>query len=427
MNNHVIDNEFLKKTLALFCEGIIELDNNFRCQKYIIPVSLEKSLDVIKCMCVINDIEFDSSLKGVYNLISKPINQWGLPFLERAIEDRELLDIIIYNKKYKLMSAYKEYGILTGAIKLKQSLSSDDIEEYFELSKPFYKLRGELTQEDYEIFRTFMQGESILDSNEVENLLFDISDSKHIKFIKDSFIVPLDSSTIYNGVIHKCVNCGFPMRKNSLGELSCNFNKCVEKKKISNIDLNASIEMKINNNKKYFTFSNYAQKYMKIPGIAEKELGEKLIELKRKYKSFDRLEVFPRKDTVDFKVSINGASKEVYHLLDVKDYLNPNDLAKLIAREYGSINSKIEALSENSSSHSLEREFLIVVPDYLLEKDKKYKKNFESTLKETVGRNNIKLYSVTKYCAILNKILKDFDKEIKNIKENNEVQIKLFD
>lgn len=427
MSNNKFDNEYFKKTLALFCEGIIQLDNNLRCEKYTIPVSLEKSLDIIKSTCIMSGVEFDSSLKGVYNMISKPVNQWGLPFLEDAIEDEELADIIIYNKRYKLMSDYKEHGILTGAIKLKQALSADDIEEYFELSKPFYKLREELTQEDYEIFRTFMQGESLLDSNEIEDLLFDISDSKQIKFIKDKFIVPLDKSLIYDGAVHNCVNCGFPMRKNSLGELSCNFKKCVEKKKISGINLNASIEVKINNKKEYFTFSNYAQKYMKIPGIAEKELREMLKKLELKYKSFNSIEVFPRKDTVDFKVIINDTSREVFHLLDVKDYLSPNNLAKIIAREYGAITSKIEALSENSTNSNLEKQFLIIVPDYLLVKDKDYKKKFKNTLKEVVGKNNIELYSISKYIEVLKKTLKDFDKEIKAQEEKNIVQINLFD
>ncbi|MBQ9000080.1 MAG: hypothetical protein IJ086_15495, partial [Clostridium sp.] len=260
MHNNIVDNDYLKKTVALFCEGIIQLDSNLKSGIYVIPVSLEKALNTIKTLTLINNIEFDSSLKGVYELISKPLKDWNMPFIENAIDNKELLDTIIYNKRYKLMSEYRD-GILSGAIKLKKALCEDDIEEYFELNKPFYELRSELTQEDYEIFRTFMEDKSLLEGDDIEKLMYEITSSAHSRKIKDNFIVPLDESLIYDNTVHLCVNCGFPMRKNSLGELVCNFTKCTEKKKISDIDLNANIEFKIQKGKKYYTLSNHAQKY----------------------------------------------------------------------------------------------------------------------------------------------------------------------
>lgn len=427
MHNNIMDNDYLKKTLALFCEGIIELDVNLKSGIYVTPVSLEKALNTIKTLTLINNIEFDSSLKSVYELISKPLKDWNMPFIENAIENKELLDIIIYNKKYKLMSKYRN-GILSGAMELKKALCEDDIEEYFELNKPFYELRSRLTQEDYEIFRTFMQDKSLLEEDDISDFMFEMSNSSDGKFVKDNFIVPLDESLVYSGTTHLCVNCGFPMRKNSLGELVCNFTKCVEKKKIMDIDLNANIEFKIQKGKKYYTLSNHAQKYMKIPGIAEKELKSELVVLDKKYKSFDKLELFPKKDTVDFKVTVKKLNGELYNLLDVKDYLSPDGLAKMIHRELTQINSKVSSLLESKSDTNQEYRFLIIVPDYLIRKDKDYEKKFKNTLKSISGSSyvNIEIYSVSKYIKYLSKKLKDFDKEIKEEKEKKEVQMNLF-
>lgn len=428
MNKSITDNEYIKMTLALFCEGIIELNNNLMNKNTTIPLSLEKSLDVIKCLCIINDIEFDSSFNGLYNLVSKPIKDWGMPFIEDVIDDESMLNIILYNKKYKLMGeGYNEEGILTGAIKLKNSLSVDSVEEYFRLSKPFYELREKLTQKDYEIFRTFMQGKSVFDFDELEEALFEISDSKHIKFIKDNFIAPIDNSVIYDGVIHECVNCGFPMRKNSQGELCCNFNKCTENKTVRGVGLHNSNLLKVKKNKKYYTLSRYAQSYMKIPGLAEKELRIKLAALKTKYKSFEALNLFPKKDTMDFSVFMKSPLRDVCNLLDVKDHLNPEGLAKIVIKEHTKIKSKVDTLIKDiNDKENLKVDFIIIIPDYLLKKDKDYKKVFEESLIK-IREVDIKIKTVSDYCRDLKTLLKKLDKEIEDKKNKEIVQLNLLD
>lgn len=411
---NMFDEDFIRMTMALFCEGIILMNNNFEQEDYSIPVPLENAFDNLKAISIIENEEISTHLQDIYNLISKPINSWGINFIDRSLKEEEK-KWIIYNKKYKFNREYSE-GILTGAYILRESLATDDIKEYFELSKPFYKLRNNLSQKEYECFRTFMQGDSLFDSNYLDEQLFNINSVANEKIIREKFIKPLDESLIYGNVVYCCKECGFPMRKNNLGELFCSFDKCVAKKEVLDISLDSNIQITISENKKYYTLSEYAQRYMKIPGISERDLIEKLNQIQSKESLLSEISIFPNKDMADLRVLLNSSKDDkVYHILDVKDYLDPKKLAKIIAQEYNLISSKISKLSISPSSDNIENEFYIIIPDYLLKKEEKYKQIFEKTLKEKVKNSNITLLSIDNY---IKKIKKDIKKYKKNFKED---------
>lgn len=412
---NIFDEDFVRMTMALFCEGIILMNDNFKQEDYSIPVPLENALDNLKAISIVENEDISTHLQDIYSLISKPINSWGIKFIDRSLKQEEK-EWIIYNKRYKLNIRKYSEGILTGAYLLRESLATDDIKEYFELSKPFYKLRNNLSQKEYECFRTFMQGDSLFDSNYLDEQLFNIDSVSNEKLIKDKFVTPLDESLIYGDIVYCCKECGFPMRKNNLGELVCSFDKCVAKKEVLDISLDSNIQVKINKNKKYYTLSQYAQRYMKIPGIAERDLIERLKQIQLKEKLLSEISIFPNKDMADLRVGLDTSKNDkMYHILDVKDYLDPKKLAKIIAQEYNLISSKISKLSVHSSCNDVNNEFYIIVPDYLLKKEEKYKQIFEKTLKEKIKDSNIKLLSIDNY---IKKVKKDIKKYKNNFKED---------
>lgn len=363
-----------QKYLAFLGEGIEMLGKDISTKREV-PLSLEKALCGLKAMAIVNGEYFPTNLNDIYELISKPISEWNLDFITEAIKGFNISDLVIYQDFIE----DDDDDVLLGAKKLKNTLSESNIDEYFSLSQQFYEMRNELNEEEYVIFRQGLQN-SIVKNLEF-NKIFAGLDKKFIEQIKKLFYTDLNPITqVSDGKIHICPTCGYPMEAE--GHLFyCPMNKCKQRrdKEKKSYILGNSIELKGN----YKVLTYEAQAFIKIPGMAEDALMEKLALLNKKYKCIKEMKKYPVKDLADLLVEFEDGSIDI---IDVKDYRESMNLVKYL-NSNGDITVKKGVPKFN--------EAYIIIPDYL--EDKYYINNFENN----IGNKNLKISSISNYIKML--------------------------
>lgn len=406
MNNQ---NDILKN-LAYLVDGYIAFRESILEKRSDMPANFIKGISYMKVLALKEGKSFPSNMNDFSKLINIPIGDWGYDFLNDAIADLGIENFCLYQPE--LVEEFDEYSyyneedydedvdVLAQAKEIRKALfSGTDIEEFYN-DKIFYELFKHLDQEEYQICRdginnSLLNTRNFLSSGNFKGVSPDV---KHI--LENDVYTKVDKFTQVhkhpdypNGVVFQCPECGALLERYERHHLKCPIPKCEFKKKLLKqslfaFDKNKPIPYKDN----LLVLKKSFHNSIKFPGIAEMELLEALNAFNKKYGLISNIEKYPKKDSADFLIYFTNGD---IHIIDVKDYKNPEDLAKhLNEKASNDITKKKHGIKYTKA--------FIIAPNYL-NHVYKYKEKFESEM----GATKLNFHFVDSYIKELELLGKD--------------------